>query len=197
MIKGRQIVLRDWRVVDLHRWARWMQPGHRWKQLDGPYYPLPTDDELTQMIEQRREVIERGELPKPRTSLVIADADQNALLGTVTRYWESEETYWPGIGIAIFAPTYWGRGIGYEALGLWSDYLFQSLPQVVRLDLRTGSGNTGMMRLALKLGYCEEARFRRARIVDGAYYDGLGYGVLRDEWLARYPQGFAAHIQSM
>jgi RimJ/RimL family protein N-acetyltransferase len=49
-----------------------------------------------------------------------------------------------------------------------------------------------MTRLAVKLGYTLEARFRKARIVKGAYYDGLGYGVLREEWRERYPNGFAA-----
>jgi len=61
----------------------------------------------------------------------------------------------------------------------------------VRLDLRTWSGNRGMMRLAEKLGYAQEARFRRARLVTGAYYDGMGYGVLREEWQRWYPHGFA------
>jgi putative hydrolase of HD superfamily len=52
-----------------------------------------------------------------------------------------------------------------------------------------------MMRLAEKVGYAEEARFRMARIVAGEYYDGMGYGVLRAEWEDRYPDGFAAHLE--
>lgn len=35
------------------------------------------------------------------------------------------------------------------------------------LDLRTWSGNHGMMRLAEKLGFLQEACFRKARIVRG------------------------------
>ncbi len=50
------------------------------------------------------------------------------------------------------------------------------------------------MRLGEKLGYTLEARFRKARIVEGAYYDGLGYGIVREEWRRRYPGGFAAHL---
>jgi len=53
-----------------------------------------------------------------------------------------------------------------------------------------------MMRVAEKLGYQLEARFRHARIVNGRYYDGLGYGVLREEWARRYPRGFAAHVRA-
>jgi putative hydrolase of HD superfamily len=51
-----------------------------------------------------------------------------------------------------------------------------------------------MMRLAGKLGFLEEARHRKARIVNGRYYDSMGYGILREEWETRYPDGFAAHL---
>lgn len=68
------------------------------------------------------------------------------------------------------------------------------MPELARLDRRTWSGNPGMQRLAEKPGYQLEARFRKARIVKGAFYDGLGYGVLREEWRARYPRGFAAAL---
>jgi len=40
-----------------------------------------------------------------------------------------------------------------------------------------------MIRLALKLGMIEEARFRNARIVLGNYYDSVSYGILREEWV--------------
>ena len=124
---------------------------------------------------------------------MIAD-EQNAYIGQVSWYWISEETYWPAVGIVIYDPAHWGQGKGYEALGLWSDYLLKAEPKFARLDLRTWSGNHGMMRLAEKLGYQLEARFRNARIVNDAYFDGLGYGVLREEWFSRYPQGFAAYL---
>lgn len=65
----------------------------------------------------------------------------------------------------------WAKGYGTEALSLWTEYLFAAFPQIVRLDLQTWSGNLGMMRLANKLGYQLEARLRKARIVNGAYYN--------------------------
>lgn len=193
-IGGKGIVLRDWRLADLERFAFWLDPGQRWHAFDGPYYPKLPRERIPPLIARRREAIVAGQLPEPRTSLVIADRDTDALVGQVTWYWESEETHWLGVGIGIFDPELWGRGLGYEALGLWGDYLFGAMPDLARLDLRTWSGNTGMMRLAGKLGFREEARFRKARIVDGIFYDGMGYGVLREEWDARYPNGFAAHL---
>ncbi len=189
-LKGRQIVLRTWRHEDLRSWSNWLEPGHRWKELDGPYYSLPSAEERARMLDQKRAEIKNGPSTSAPHSLVIADRHTNAFLGIVTWYWESNETHWPGLGIVIFDQTQWGRGIGYEALALWTDFLFRALPEIVRLDLRTWSGNRGMMRLAEKLGYVEEARFRQARIVGDEYYDGLGYGILREEWLRRHPDGF-------
>jgi hypothetical protein len=38
-IEGARIVLRDATWDDLGPLAHWLQPGHRWHELDGPYYP--------------------------------------------------------------------------------------------------------------------------------------------------------------
>ena len=122
----------------------------------------------------------------------IADRAADTLLGTVGWYWIGKETNWLAIGVALYDPTTWGKGIGYQALGMWCEYLWAAMPQIVRLDLRTWSGNHGMIRLAEKLGFQREACFRKARIVGGEYYDGLGSGMLREEWRERYLQGFEA-----
>ncbi len=192
VLAGSKITLRDWTAADLDPYARWIAPGHEWQRLDGPYYPGPSLDEIPAIIERTRAKIDAADWQTPRARLVIARDDE--LIGVVSRYWISEETLWSAVGIVIYDPALWGQGIGYEALGLWSDYLFRASPEWVRLDLRTWSGNAGMMRLALKLGYQEEARFRMARIVEGQYYDGMGYGVLREEWEAHYPAGFVASL---
>lgn len=47
-----------------------------------------------------------------------------------------------------------------------------------------------MIKLAGKLGFLREACFRNARIVDGKYYDSLGFGILKSEWQEKYPNGF-------
>lgn len=84
----------------------------------------------------------------------------------------------------LFDPAFWSGGRGSEAVRLWTDYLFDTT-EIVRLDLATWSGNTGMCRVAAKLGWTEEARFRDARVVGGERYDSVVYGVLRREWLGR------------
>jgi putative hydrolase of HD superfamily len=193
-LRGRRIKLRDWQEPDLEGFAYWLGPDHRWHELDGPYYPRPGPDEIQARVLAVRRGIETGDLPTPRTSLAIADLATDELIGRVVWYWQSQETDWLSLGITIFDPEHWSRGLGFEALGLWGDYLWYTMPAIVRLDLRTWSGNLGMIHLAEKLGFREDARFRKARLVGGTRHDSLGYGVLREEWRQRYPDGFAAHL---
>ena len=193
-LPGLQICLRDWILDDLPAYRKWNLPPQRWMAFDGPYYPKMSKKQVNQVLDKMRRHIRMGTQPRPPSSLVIADLNNNQLLGRVTWYWIGKETNWMANGIGIYDPTYWGKGIGFEALGLWNQFLFDTFPDIQRLDLRTWSGNTGMMKLALKLGYREEARFRSARVVDGKLYDGMGYGILREEWHVKYPDGFYAHL---
>lgn len=181
---GSPVRLRDWRVDDLDLFTFWSQPGHLWQEYDGPYFPKPQAEEIAMNLAKLRDQVTAAKWPEPRNRMVVADAESDRLLGTVNRYWLGKETNWLAIGIAIYDPTLWGNGRGTAALSLWCDYLWWAMPELVRLDMRTWSGNEGMMRVAEKLGFQLEARFRKARIVNGQYYDGLGYGVLREEWKA-------------
>lgn len=198
------VIVRDWQANDLKHFRYWLQPHHQWHETDGPYEPAPTPEQIEGQIARARTIVESGDPPSPRRRLVIATTDvgrtdaaqqnvtsQDTMVGTVSMYWEQQASLSLNLGIAIFDPTHWGQGIGYAALGLWTQYLFDELPQIVRLGLRTWSGNVGMVRLAEKLGFQEEMRLRQARIVKGNYFDAMGYGVLRTDWTAQYPNGFA------
>lgn len=195
-IAGKQIRLRDMQASDVSEWVRWQTPDAQWKTLDAPYYHQ--DDEARPLEEVAQEQVTKLakniNRSRPHRVAAIARAEDDFYLGMVSWYWISQETNWPAVGIVIYDPAHWGKGYGYEALGLWSQYLFDAMLEFIRLDLRTWSGNKGMMRLAEKVGYTLEARFRKARMVDEQIYDGIGYGVLREEWQQRYPQGFAATL---
>ena len=75
----------------------------------------------------------------------------------------------------------WGKGYATEAIALWTKMVFAQLPDIWRIDMATWSGNVGMMKVAEKVGYTLEGRFRKARIVDNKYYDSLRYGILRED----------------
>ena len=141
--------------------------------------------EIDVRIERLRGRIEDGSLrvaPIERAVIATPD-DPQRLVGMVSWHWEAEESDWRRIGAIVFDPAVRGRGIGTEALRIWTDYLFANT-DVVRLDFSTWSGNTRMLGVGHRLGFVEEARFREAREVRGERYDS-GLGVLRREWLAQ------------
>jgi len=182
MLKGDKINLRVLQLKDLEMFRYWQIGEHKWKQFNGPYYKQATEHEVDALIEKIKKRIEQKTQPAKNQKLFIADSTTDELIGSVSWYWQSEETNWKSIGVIIYNDNYWSKGIGFSALSLWIDHLFKLDEKLVRLDLRTWSGNIGMMKCAEKLGFTQEACFRKARIVNGKYYDSVGYGILREEW---------------
>lgn len=187
------IIIRHWNNDDFLIYKKWHDGNFKWMALNGPYYPTKTIDDVNKEIQHIKTSLNNNEIIQ---RMVIAETNTNKLIGTVSWYWQSKATNWISIGLALYDDSYWNKGLGYQALGLWCEYLFNRFPTIVRLDLRTWSGNLGMMKLAEKAGFQLEARFRKARIVDGKYYDSIGYGILREEWLHNYPKGFIHHMTS-
>lgn len=195
-LEGRLIRLRDIRLADMPRWERFGEPGNAWLKFDAPWEEKPTAEAIAATRAKLTDVIERQAFQEPRSQLVIADRETDAYIGHVSRYFKSKPTEWAAVGIGIHDDAFWGQGRGTEAMGLWCDYLFASFPTWRRLTIETWSGNIGMMRVAEKLGFALEARYREARPWDGGIYDAVAYGILRVEWAARYPTGFAATLEA-
>jgi len=187
-VDGARLTLRDVVPGDLDVLAYWLQPERRWQELDGPMYDQPGPDDIARLLDRRRALVTRGDRPRPRTNLTIAAIDTGEMLGEVT--WTAVDGG-PDVNIVIYNPDLWGYGLGYEALGLWCDYLFRETPALDRLALRTWSGNAGMVRLAQKLGFTEQSRGRRSAVVGGRRYDAIGYALARADWQRRFPDGFA------
>ncbi len=176
-----EIILRELLLEDLESYRLWNLPECLHHNFNGPYYGKDTVELLDQRIEKMGSNIKLGK-PAREGMMAIVDEETNVLIGTVSKYYKSKETDWMEVGIVIFNENYWSKGIGYKALKLWIDKVFEMHPAFVRLGLTTWSGNFGMMKLSEKLGMKQEACYRKARIVDGEYYDSVSYGVLREEW---------------
>lgn len=182
-LEGEHATVRDWTPVDIDPLRHWMRTDAVWHETNGPYLPRPSAGDLVENVrrKERESRTPPAQRPDPRTSLVIADSADDELIGQVSWYWESEATDWRRMGMVLYDPARWNRGFGTQALRLWTTYLFTRTSSE-RLDLATYSGNPGMMRVAQKLGFREEGRFRKARVVGGRFYDSLVYGILREEW---------------
>lgn len=71
-------------------------------------------------IEEQRKTILDADWPVPRKQVVIADLATDQFIGTTNWNWEGKEANWRSVGIGIYDPHHWGKGLGFEALGLWT-----------------------------------------------------------------------------
>ncbi|MFC8682569.1 GNAT family N-acetyltransferase [Microbacterium ureisolvens] len=185
--ESRGIALRLFGIADLPAYREWLLPHQDWHLWDGPYFPKLDEAGVDEAVGRLRAALADGSYAaeSPVRRAVIADADApDRMLGTVSWHWESEESDWRRMGITVYDPAVRGRGVGTEAMRIWTDYLF-ARTAVVRLDYSTWSGNDAMLGVGRKLGFREEARFRDAREVRGRRYDSIVMGVLRTEWAAQ------------
>ena len=182
MDKSINLIIRELEMKDLNHYLYWNHPSREFHKFNGPYYGRKNEVELRKYIGEIKELLIKGESNVLKNKKIIANKDTDEIIGQLNWYWKSEETLWMEVGIVIFNENYWGKGIGYKALMMWIDYIFNQKPQLVRLGLSTWSGNLRMMRLAEKLGFLKEAVYRKARIVNNEYYDSISYGILKEEW---------------
>lgn len=170
------ITLRKAEKSELKSFYELMFADDRWTQFNAPYIPYkqPSMSEFAAKFFNK--------LTRGQTALVIDYKGQ--AVGSVSFYWEDENTRWLEIGIAIYPVNLWNKGIGRQALLLWMTHLFNN-HKIERVGLTTWSGNPRMMACAQALGMTLEARLRKVRYYNGQYYDSVKFGVLRNEWFGK------------
>lgn len=181
-IKGEKVTLHDVTEKDVENIYYWKYRGSDREHLNwnAPYNPQkPMSLEEFREGDKIAKNVKLAGTDEVRSELAI-EVD-GVLIGTVGWYWVDEQTNWLNNGIVIFDSDFWSGGYGTEAFQLWTNYIFKHM-DVARVGISTWSGNERMMRLARKTGMIEEGRIRKARIVNGAYYDSIKMGILREEW---------------
>lgn len=144
VLKSNRVCLRLIANIDLKPlWElKYNKEYPEWAKWDGPYFEFkkePFEDFCKKMEEATH---------KEHPSRLIIEY-QNKIIGTVNYYWENQKTRWLEVGIDIYDPDYWNRGLGTEALTLWITHLFDVF-EIERIGLGTWSGNVRMMRCAQK-----------------------------------------------
>lgn len=170
-LRGASVTIDAWTPERVDRIRPWLRPDAEWKTWDAPDLPGPADSEADRFAAG---LVDHPWQPDPLTGrpqrLCVVAA--SAAIGLVSWHWEDEPSGWRRIGIVLYDPTRWGRGLGTEAFRLWSDWL-AALPDTGRLDLATWSGNVRMIRAAHRCGFADETRLGGTRIVRGERYDGV------------------------
>jgi RimJ/RimL family protein N-acetyltransferase len=166
---------------DLADYGRWYMPGRKSAEFDGPWFKHEAGS-VEQAVERIGKWLTRDDQP-PYRRLEIDVADRGHV-GWVIAYIDSNDPHMTQAGIDIAEDGLWNQGLGTEAFGLWTDYLFETY-DLTRLGYSTWSGNPRMIRVGEKLGFVLEGRIRRGCEVKGQFYDRIKMGLLREEWQAQ------------
>lgn len=166
---------------DLEKYAYWLLPKHKYHKLNGPYFKKDNKAQIAIYIDSLKTKFLNNEAVFGQKKLI--SNENKEIIGEVSWYWKSEETNWLEVGIIIFDDAFWNKGIGSVALKLWINEVFTSNKELLRIGFSTWSGNIGMIKLAQKLGMKQEARYRKARILNGKAYDAVSFGILKTEWI--------------
>lgn len=86
----------------------------------------------------------------------------------------------------------WGKGYSKQAARLVLDHGFLTL-NLHRVECGTAATNVPMQKLAEFLGMKEEGRRRQSLFRENRYLDVVEYGVLKEEYLRKFPDAGAAH----
>jgi RimJ/RimL family protein N-acetyltransferase len=178
VLQGRLVKLRPTTASDIADYERWNVPGRKSAELDGPWFGWKLD----KLIEVRKKWLAGDRLP-PYRRLEI-DVPGSGHVGWVMASIDANDPHMTQAGIDIAEDSLWNQGLGTEAFGLWTDYLFETY-NLTRLGYSTWSGNPRMIRVGEKLGFVLEGRIRRGCEVRGQFYDRIKMGLLREEWQAR------------
>jgi len=175
MIRGKKVRLRAFEKEDyefMHRiqndeevmsWARF-RPDHMvsLEALQKEY-----DAEL------------KGENALRRTFVVVDSKSGRAAGWCSLRWWRPFATT-VDFGIALDR-EFRGKGLGTEVLELLTALAFEQY-NMHKVELFTRADNKAMVRAAEKNGFRVEGRSRESMYFNGGYWDGVGMGILREEF---------------
>jgi len=110
--------------------------------------------------------------------IVSADDEPAGLVSWRSGSFDGKTKYWE-IGIALL-PDYRGRGIGWRAQAMLTDYLFHHTP-VQRIQAATHPENLAEQKSLEKAGFRLEGVIRACEFRAGEYRDGYLYSRVRDD----------------
>jgi RimJ/RimL family protein N-acetyltransferase len=134
-----------------------------------------------------RAVLERHGVPTDGSCFFAIEADDGATIGNCALHRISYLTRAAVLGITIGDKRYWSRGYGTDAVKTLCAYAFVEL-NLQRIGLSLFASNARALRCYEKAGLQVEGRLRRACYGSGVYDDLIMMGVLREEFLQRFPQ---------
>ncbi len=139
-------------------------------------HPMSDLDALTRSFENT------GLWAETSGAVAIVDAQSGRLLGTLQFYRSAPCIHGLELGYIIHDAADRGKGMASEAVRLFSDYLFDSLPDFYRLQLIIEAWNVPSWKLAERCGFVREGLLRSAGFGTGDPADCFIYCRTRKDW---------------
>ena len=178
VLNGQLCTLRRWTMSDADALARHADNLEIAKQLRDRFpHPYRRED-------ARAFVKVATAVDPPRNFAIVVGGEACGGLGyepgsDVERF-SAEVGYWLG-------QDCWGRGIGTEALRLFTSYAFEELG-LLRIFALPFADNAASIRILEKAGYTREGTLRSSSVKYGQARDQAIYAIVNDNWSAVRPR---------
>lgn len=196
-IRYKDIILRDMVEQDIEDDIRWNTIERERELWDEPWeQDEPFNRE--QFRENELKALKKLEQLKRTTSFrwsLEIDYQDGTHIGAVDTYlidsnynrivqkeMEEGQSFFYALGIAIYEPSYWSKGLGTQALTAYIHHHLEHKNE--ELYLQTWSGNNRMIHSAKKLGFFICDIQKNIRQVRGHHYDALTLKLNIDQFLA-------------
>lgn len=174
MLRGELVYLRPAERSDIPLFVRWMSDARTTRNL-------LLRSPIGQAIEERWFDTMLEHHGRERWFFVICRLVDGRPVGSLDLHALDETNGSSGIGIAIGDPADTGQGYGSDALRVLVRFGFDEL-RLVRLWLDVYDENEGARRVYERLGFVQEATFRRGVFRGGRFRDVHRLGMLKEEW---------------
>jgi RimJ/RimL family protein N-acetyltransferase len=174
MIRGAKSHLRALERDDLPHFVRWINDPDT-RRFMVIRYPLSMTEE---------EKWWEGFLSRENDHIFAIEAEDGTYIGNIGLHSIERENRRAMLGIIIGDKTRWGKGYGTDAIQAMLGWAFGYL-NLNRVYLTVYAYNERALRCYQKCGFQYEGTMRKARYLDGRYYDELMMAILREEYLER------------
>ena len=173
ILHGERVTMRRRRPSDRETFYAWLSRSEWWRGW------MPEDPEGFSPPDRVRFEIEWRGAARPNEWVV--ETERGLPIGLCFHSGLDRENRRAEADVIIYEADHWGRGYGTEAFALLLRHLFEDL-HLHRVSSGTWSGNVSSLRVQAKSGLRIEARGREDYFIDGAWYDGIGTGILENEY---------------
>lgn len=108
--------------------------------------------------------------------------ENNLYIGNIEIGIDNKISQRGSLGVVIFNPAYWNKGLGSEAIHLLLNFAFSSL-NLHSIELKVFSYNKRAQTCYEKVGFVETGKKREAHFINGQYHDIILMDILASEFV--------------